>query len=58
VLVATGAISLAWMLLLTLIDFAEKALPMGRHTARAVGVAFLVLGIMVATGRLSMSWVA
>jgi predicted metal-binding membrane protein len=50
--------SLAWMLLLTLIDFSEKTLPLGRHTARAVGGAFLVLGIMVATGRLTMPWVA
>jgi predicted metal-binding membrane protein len=58
VLVANGAISLAWMLLLTLIDVAEKALPMGRHTARTVGVAFLVLRIMVETGRVTMSWVA
>ena len=57
-LVATGAMSLAWMLLLTLIDFSEKTLPLGRHTARAVGGAFLVLGIMVATGRLTMPWVA
>ncbi len=46
------------MLLLTLIDLAEKALPMRRHTARAVGVAFLVLEIMVATRRLTMPWVA
>ena len=57
-LAATGAMSLAWMLLLTLIDLAEKAMPMRRHNAKAVGVAFLVLGIMVATGRLTMPWVA
>lgn len=50
VLVATGVMSLAWMLLLTLIVFAEKVLPFGRRASQVVGVAFLLLGIMVATG--------
>ena len=34
VLVAAGVMSLAWMLLLTLVVFAEKVLPLGRR-ARA-----------------------
>jgi predicted metal-binding membrane protein len=50
VLVAAGVMSLAWMLLLTLVVFAEKVLPWGRHIAYGVGVAFLVLGILVANG--------
>jgi predicted metal-binding membrane protein len=54
VLVAAGVMSLAWMLLLTLVVFAEKVLPMGRRTAYGVGAAFLVLGIVVASGRIAM----
>jgi predicted metal-binding membrane protein len=58
VLVAAGVMSLAWMLLLTLVVFAEKALPMGRRTAFGVGAAFLVLGILVASGRVPMPGMA
>jgi predicted metal-binding membrane protein len=54
VLVAAGVMSLAWMLLLTLVVFAEKVLPYGRRAAYGVGVAFLVLGILVAAGRVTM----
>jgi predicted metal-binding membrane protein len=50
VLVAAGVMSLAWMLLLTLVVFAEKVLPYGRRTAYGVGAAFLVLGVLVASG--------
>lgn len=50
VLVAAGVMSLAWLLLLTLVVFAEKVLPYGRRTAQAVGVAFLLLGGVVAGG--------
>ena len=56
VLVAAGVMSLAWMLLLTLVVFAEKALPVGRTTIRAGGVAFIVLGVLVASGATSMPW--
>ena len=56
VLVAAGVMSLAWMLLLTLVVFAEKVLPVGRRTALAVGVAFLVLGTLVAVGATGMPW--
>jgi predicted metal-binding membrane protein len=58
VLVAAGIMSLAWMLVLTLIVFAEKVLPGGRRTSQLVGIAFLVLGIMVAAGSTDFPWVA
>lgn len=56
VLVATGVMSLAWMLLLTLVVFAEKVLPVGRWGAHAVGVAFLLLGGLVAAGATGLPW--
>ena len=57
VLVAAGVMSLAWMLLLTLIIFAEKVLPMGRRAAQVVGVTFLILGGVVAVGAAELPWV-
>jgi predicted metal-binding membrane protein len=54
VLVAAGVMSLAWMLLLTLVVFAEKVLPHGPRTSAAVGVAFIALGVTVASGAISM----
>ena len=56
VLVAAGVMSLAWMLLLTLVVFAEKVLPRGQRSATAVGVAFLALGLLVATGIVPRPW--
>ncbi|MCC7025286.1 MAG: DUF2182 domain-containing protein [Thermomicrobiales bacterium] len=56
VLVATGVMSLAWMLLLTLVVFAEKVLPFGQRASRAVGVALLLLGLLVASGAVAMPW--
>jgi predicted metal-binding membrane protein len=50
VLAAAGAMSLAWMLLLTLVVFAEKVLPHGRAAAVAAGVALLVFGAVVSLG--------
>ena len=58
VLVAAGVMSLAWMLLLTLVVFAEKALPAGGRTARVVGAALLLLGVLVAGGATGMPWTA
>jgi predicted metal-binding membrane protein len=58
VLVAAGVMSLAWMLLLTLVVFAEKVLPQGERASRVVGAAFILLGMAVATGVLEMPWVA
>jgi predicted metal-binding membrane protein len=57
VLVAAGVMSLAWMLLLTLVIFVEKVLPVGRRASQAFGVAFLVLGVVVASGAADLPWV-
>jgi predicted metal-binding membrane protein len=57
VLVAAGVMSLAWMLLLTLVIFAEKVLPVGQRASSVVGVAFLVLGVVVAVGAADLPWV-
>ena len=56
VLVAAGVISLAWMLLLTLVVFVERVLPHGPRTSAVVGVAFIALGVTVASGAISMPW--
>jgi predicted metal-binding membrane protein len=58
VLVATGVMSLAWMLLLTLIVFMEKVLPAGRRAARGIGAAFVLLGVLVASGVVALPWMA
>ena len=57
VLVAAGVMSLAWMLLLTLVVFAEKVLPLGRRASPMIGVALIVLGLLVASGALLMPWI-
>jgi predicted metal-binding membrane protein len=57
VLVAAGVMSLAWMLLLTLVVFAEKVLPFGPRAAQIVGVTFLILGVVVAVGAAELPWV-
>jgi predicted metal-binding membrane protein len=56
VLVAAGVMSLAWMLLLTLVVFMEKVLPHGRRFESATGVALVVLGIGIASGAVEMPW--
>jgi predicted metal-binding membrane protein len=48
VLVAAGAMSLPWVLLIAAVVFAEKILPRGLWTARAIGGTLLVLGVAVA----------
>jgi predicted metal-binding membrane protein len=48
VLVAAGAMSLPWVLLIAAIVFVEKLLPRGEWTAWAVGAALVALGITVA----------
>jgi predicted metal-binding membrane protein len=58
VLVAAGVMSLAWMLLLTLVVFAEKVIPHGKRVSVAVGVGFVVLGLLVAGGAANMPWMA
>jgi predicted metal-binding membrane protein len=47
VLVAAGAMSLPWALLIAAVVFAEKVLPRGAWTARAAGAAFVLLGLFV-----------
>lgn len=47
VLVAAGAMALHWVLLIAALVFAEKLLPRGGWTARMVGVALIVLGLLV-----------
>ena len=56
VLVATGVMSIAWMLLLTVVVFAEKVLPYGQRTAVVVGLGFVTLGVLVATGVARLPW--
>jgi predicted metal-binding membrane protein len=48
VLVAAGAMGLAWVLLIAAIVAAEKLLQRGEWIARATGGAFLLLGVAVA----------
>lgn len=47
VLVAAGAMSLPWVLLIATIVFVEKLLPRGDLFARAAGVGFVVLGLAI-----------
>jgi predicted metal-binding membrane protein len=48
VLVAAGAMSLQWVLLIAAIVFIEKLLPGGEWTARVVGAMLILLGVAVA----------
>ena len=48
ILVAVGAMSLPWVVAITLVVFAEKVVPGGRWTARVVGGALIMLGAAVA----------
>jgi predicted metal-binding membrane protein len=48
VLVAAGAMGLAWVLLITAVVAAEKLLPAGEWIARATGGALLLLGVAAA----------
>ena len=56
VLVATGVMSLAWMLLLTLVVSAEKMNLLGPHAPRIIGTVLLVFGILVAVGASAVPW--
>jgi predicted metal-binding membrane protein len=59
VLTAVGVMSLAWMLLLTLVVSAEKLLPLRHHRFEAAtGIALIVLGALVASGATAMPWMA
>jgi predicted metal-binding membrane protein len=56
VLVAVGIMSVAWMLLLTLLVFMEKLFPKGERISTGIGIAFIALGLLVANGTISMQW--
>jgi predicted metal-binding membrane protein len=58
VLVAAGVMSLGWMLLLTLVVFAEKVLPCGRHVSAIAGGLLLLLGAGVLSGVVAFPWLA
>jgi predicted metal-binding membrane protein len=47
---AAGMMSVAWMLLMTLVVFAEKALPHGPRISVAVALGLIALGLLVGTG--------
>jgi predicted metal-binding membrane protein len=48
VLVAAGLMSIAWMLLLTLVVFAEKVFPHGTRISTGVGLACIAIGVLAA----------
>lgn len=50
VLVVAGVMSIAWMLLLTLVVFAEKVFPHGRRISLAVGAVLIVIGGVLLAG--------
>lgn len=56
VLVAAGVMSVAWMLLLTLVVFLEKVVPQAAWASRVVGIAFVMLGLVVMAGAIDMPW--
>jgi predicted metal-binding membrane protein len=56
VLVTAGVMSLAWMLVLTLVVFVEKVLPVGRRVSVVTGGALLVLGVLVASRASALPW--
>jgi predicted metal-binding membrane protein len=58
VLVAAGVMSIAWMLLLTLIVFVEKLSRGGRRFETATGIALIALGLVVASGAMAFPWAA
>jgi predicted metal-binding membrane protein len=58
VLLAAGTMSLAWMLLLTLVIFAERVLPCGQHIGRIVGYLLLIFGAGVVIGTIAVPWLA
>jgi predicted metal-binding membrane protein len=47
---AAGMMSIAWMLAMTLVVFAEKVLPQARRISAAVALGSIALGLLVGTG--------
>ena len=56
VLTAVGMMSIAWMLSLTLVVFAEKVFPYGVRISAAVGLALIAIGLLIASGALQLPW--
>jgi predicted metal-binding membrane protein len=56
VLTAVGMMSIAWMLSLTLVVFAEKVFPYGVRISAAVGVALIAIGLLIASSALQLPW--
>jgi predicted metal-binding membrane protein len=54
VLVAAGVMSIAWMLLLTVVVFMEKVLPYGQYVASLIGLGLVALGLGVGSGAVPM----
>jgi predicted metal-binding membrane protein len=48
--------SIAWMLSLTLVVFAEKVFPYGVRISAAVGLALIAIGLLIASGALQLPW--
>ena len=49
-LAAAGMMSIAWMLAMTLVVFAEKVLPHSRRISATVALGLIALGLLVGTG--------
>jgi predicted metal-binding membrane protein len=47
ILVAAGAMNLIWVLIITIVVFAEKVMPYGEWTARIAGLLLILLGVGV-----------
>lgn len=56
VLFAVGVMSIFWMAVVAGVIFAQKVLPFGMRLPRAVGVALVALGILVALAPSSVPW--
>ena len=56
VLTAVGMMSIAWMLSLTLVVFAERVFPYGVRISAGVGVALIAIGLLIASGALQLPW--
>ncbi|WP_367185923.1 DUF2182 domain-containing protein [Mesorhizobium escarrei] len=50
--------SVAWMLLLTLVVFVEKLLQRSRRFEGALGIALIALGIVVSFGAIEKPWMS
>jgi predicted metal-binding membrane protein len=56
VLVAAGVMSVGWMLLLTLVVFVEKVMPLGQRISAGIGIGLAALGVLIASGAAWMPW--